>query len=152
MLPIRTIVCPIDFSEPSEKGLGAAVELAVSFSAELVLIHVVAPMPAMPGAATPMGFHIPGVLQGMKEAAQKGLEKMSQSIKKQGTPIRTAVIEGNPAHEIVRFPEHKEGVMIVMATHGLSGWSRLLFGSVTDKVVRSARCPVLTIPEPVEES
>lgn len=66
MLPLKKIVCPTDFSEPADEGLKIARELATQFSAEMLLVHVVTPLPAMHGGVAPTGFHIPAVLEELK--------------------------------------------------------------------------------------
>ncbi|MFO7559333.1 MAG: universal stress protein [Desulfobacterales bacterium] len=67
MLPINKIICPTDFSDPSYEGLKTAAELAGNFGAELILVHVVMPMPSIIGAGAPTGFHIPSVLEKMEK-------------------------------------------------------------------------------------
>jgi hypothetical protein len=62
MLPLKKIVCPTDFSEPAHEGLKIARELATQFSSEILLVHVVTPLPAMHGGVAPTGFHISTVL------------------------------------------------------------------------------------------
>jgi nucleotide-binding universal stress UspA family protein len=150
MLPIERILCPTDFSDPSYEGLKGAIELAEHFSAELMLVHIVSPIPAMAGTAAPTGFHIPAVLEEMEGRAVEMLEavkteKVSKSIK-----TRTMVIHGKPADQIVRTAEEEKADIIVIATHGQSGWQRFISGSVTERVVRMASCPVLAVPTPHE--
>jgi nucleotide-binding universal stress UspA family protein len=65
--------------------------------------------------------------------------------------VRTRVITGKPSYEIVNLADEESADMIVIATHGESGWQKFLFGSVTEKVIRMASCPVLTIRQPKEE-
>jgi nucleotide-binding universal stress UspA family protein len=65
--------------------------------------------------------------------------------------VRTVVLQGNPADQIVELAESEKVDMIVTATHGWTGWRRFIFGSVAEKMVRTAGCPVLTVPAPKEE-
>jgi len=148
MLPLKKIVCPTDFSEPAAEGLKIARELAMQFSAEMLLVHVVAPLPAMHGGVAPTGFHIPVVLEELEESAQKSLEEIRREKLPAEIQARTFVILGRPAHEIVALAEQERADIIVMATQGESGWQRFVFGSVAEKVVRHADCPVLTIRAP----
>jgi len=153
MLPIRTIVCPTDFSEPSYEALKVADELASHFSAELVLIHVVAPVPMYPTPVTPeASASSAGILasyqQEMEVYAKKSLDQVVQERLAEDVKSRTRVCLGDAANEIVGAAEEEKADLIVIATHGLTGWRRLMFGSVAERVVRVAQCPVLTIRDP----
>lgn len=150
MLPIKKIVCPTDFSEPSNEGLKAAREFAEHFSAELILVHVIFPGPIVPGAAEP-GFHIPATLEAITKTAGETLADIAQQAKLADITVRTKVISGKPAYEIVNLADEEKADIIVIATHGESGWQKFLFGSVTEKVIRMASCPVLTIQQPEEK-
>jgi nucleotide-binding universal stress UspA family protein len=149
MLPLKKIVCPTDFSEPAYEVFKIARELATQFSAEMLLVHVVSPLPMMHGGAAPTGFHIPTVLEELQESAKNSLEKIRLEKLPGDIRAQTFVIHGRPAHEIVQLAEKEKADIIVIATHGESGWQRFVFGSVAEKVVRSAECPVLTIRAPV---
>jgi nucleotide-binding universal stress UspA family protein len=151
MLPIKKIICSTDFSDPSYEGLKAAVEIADHFTAELILFHAVSPMPVMAGAGSPTGFHIPSVLEEMEENAGKMLEGIKSGNIEKSINTRTIVVHGRPADEIVRLAEEEKADMIVMATHGQSGWRRLISGSVTERVFRMASCPVVAVPAPSDE-
>jgi nucleotide-binding universal stress UspA family protein len=147
MLPIKKIVCPTDFSDPSYEGLKVAGEFAEHFSAELILVNVIFPGPIVPGVAEP-GFHIPAALKAMQETAEKKLADIAQQKKLADITVRKKVINGKPAYEIVNLADEEKADIIVIATHGESGWQKFLFGSVTEKVIRMAACPVLTIQQP----
>lgn len=151
MLPLKRIVWPTDFSEPSYEGLKIASELAAQYSGEILLVHVVAPMPIMHGGAAPTGFHIPSVLKEIEESSQKSLDEIRREAVPAEIQARTFVIHGRPAHEIVNLAAHENADLIVIPTHGESGWQRFVFGSVAEKVVRHAECPVLTIRAPKSE-
>ena len=151
MLPLRKILWPTDFSEPAYEGLRIATELAIQFSSEILLVHVVAPMPTMAGASAPTGFHLPTVLEELQESAQKSLEDIRQAKIPAEVQARTFVVHGKPANEIVRLAAQEKADIIVIPTHGESGWQRFVFGSVAEKVVRLAGCPVLTIRAPEED-
>jgi nucleotide-binding universal stress UspA family protein len=155
MLPIKKILCPTDFSEPSYVGLDAASEMALLFTSPLILVHVVSPMPTMPGAAAPTGYHIPSMLKELEAAARQTLrndvmKQLPREIASKSL-VEEMVVQGDPATEIVRIAKEEHVSMIVTATHGTTGWRRLIFGSVAERVVRLAECPVLTIPAPEEE-
>lgn len=151
MLPINKIVCPTDFSVPAHEGLKTAVELAEHFEAELILLNVVSPVPVVSGAAGATGFHLPTLIKEMQVAAEKSMtvlisEKIPEALK-----TRSMVVQGRPADEIVRLADKEDADMIVIATHGESGWQKFLFGSVTEKVIRMALCPVLTVQQPTQK-
>jgi nucleotide-binding universal stress UspA family protein len=152
MLPLKKIVCPTDFSEPAYKGLKIAAELAAEFSAELLLVHVVSPLPTMPGGIGPAGFQFPSVLDEIQETARNSLEEIRRDKIAADVRVRTVVKYGSPAHEIVKLAESETADMIVISSHGESGWHRFVFGSVAEKVVRHAECPVLTIRASKEDS
>ena len=148
MLAINKIICPIDFSEPSYEGLRVANELAEHFSAELILVHIVSPMPNISGMGAPTGFHIPMVLKEMEEQATKRIEKDAVERIADHVQCRTIVGTGKPADRIIQMALEEQAQMIVMATHGQSGWQRFVSGSVTERVIRAATCPVFVVPAP----
>jgi universal stress protein A len=155
LLPIKKILCPTDFSEPSYEALRAADELASHFSAELVLIHVVS-VPTYPATVTPEASAssidlFTSYQQEMEVYAKNVLDQVTQERVSEGIKSRTRVCLGDAADEIVGTAADENADLIVIATHGLTGWRRFMFGSVAEKVVRLAQCPVLTIREPKGE-
>jgi nucleotide-binding universal stress UspA family protein len=147
MLPINTIVCPTDFSDPAYEGLKAATELAEHFQAEMILVNVISPVPLASGAA-PVGYHLPTLMKELQTAAEKSMTDLIAEKVPKAVQTRSIVLQGKPADEIVKLADEKDADMIVIATHGESGWQRLLFGSVTERVVRTTSCPVLTVRQP----
>ncbi|MFC1532449.1 universal stress protein [Thermodesulfobacteriota bacterium] len=147
MLPIKKILCPTDFSEPSYEAVNAANKFAIHFNAELILIHVLSSVPVYPDSVMFMGDPIdPAVHDDREEFAKKLLiitmqEKIPQEVRAQ-----SVLLNGSAPDEIIKHAESEETDLIVIGTHGLTGWRRLIFGSVAEKVVRLASCPVLTIP------
>jgi len=152
VLKLQRILWPTDFSEPSYAALETANELALHFSARLDLLHVVSPIPVVPGSAAPSGFHIPTVLREMEEEAGKILDSLLKEKVSEEIQSRAIVVVGSPAVEIVRIAEENKSDVIVIATHGLTGWRKLVFGSVAERVVRTASCWVLTISMPSEKA
>lgn len=147
MLPIRKILCPTDFSEPSLKGVATAEELARHFGAELLLITVVTPIhPAV--AAESAGYMRDEFQKEMMRFATESLEKVASEKVSSDVGKRQFVAYGSAADEIVALAK-KEGVdLLVIATHGWTGWRRFVFGSVAEKVIRMATCPTLTVAGP----
>ena len=91
------------------------------------------------------------MLEELEESAKKSLEEIRREKLPAEIKARTFVILGRPAHEIVALAEQEMADIIVIASQGESGWQRFVFGSVAEKVVRHAGCPVLTIRAPNQE-
>lgn len=145
MLPLKCIVSPTDFSEPSLEGLQNALELVDKFDAELIVVYVIEP-PGWAGLAySPPVSNLVDITQALKEEAVKNLNKLQSEIIPDHVRYRLLTVEGKPAEEIVKIADEESASLIVIATHGYSGFHRFVFGSVTERVVRTARCPVLTV-------
>jgi nucleotide-binding universal stress UspA family protein len=151
VLPLKKIIWPTDFSDPSYKALKAADELAAHFSAELLIVHVLSPIPVLPSPEATPSFNVALYLQEMEAAAKKSLDELIQSQVTNQQAVRTMVVEGHPADQIVRIAADEGADMIVIATHGRTGLHHLVFGSVAERVVRFAHCPVLTVHLPPEK-
>ncbi len=147
MLPIRKILAPTDFSRASLQAHESALELARHFSAELDVLHVIEPVPALP-ADPDYGLDVGLVEQGLETDSQERLKRWVENRPSGDLALRRLLEHGDPAREIVRVAEREQAGLIVIATHGLTGWRHLVFGSVAEKVVRTACCPVLTIRVP----
>jgi len=152
ILPLQKILCPTDFSDPSYEGLKVADELARHFAAKLLLVHVVSPVPIMPATEGSMGTQIPMLLEQIVESARSSILEIAKQRVSAGVQAEAFVLEGTPAHEIARLAAEEKVDVIVIATHGQSGWKRFLSGSVTERVVRMAECPVLTVHVPKAEA
>jgi universal stress protein A len=150
MFPLKKIICPMDFSGPSFEGLKAAIELAQKYSAELILINVVQPIQPVGPPGVPATYTIHEYFNDMTAAAEKSFEEVVDDRIPSGVAVKTRVLRGHPADEIVKEAETEEADMIVTATHGWTGWRRFVFGSVAEKIVRLSTCPVLTVPAPHE--
>jgi nucleotide-binding universal stress UspA family protein len=140
----KIILAPVDFSAHSDDALSEAADLAVLFGSELLLVNVVAALPKLPSATA--FFHEAEYESELHKEAQKHLESIAQKYAEKGIAVRTEVGTANDVPmEILRIGEHNGADLIVIATHGMTGWRQLAFGSVTDKVVRLATCPVLVL-------
>lgn len=152
MLPFHTILCPLDFSESSYKALQNAAEMATQFGAELLLVHVLAPTPviATPSSLVPAVMPIetaettPSAIQEQELAAEQRLNAAAKRIPALHSRIKVGM--GNAAEEIVRLAKTESVDLIVISTHGVTGWRHLVFGSVAEKVIRLSDRPVLVIP------
>ena len=151
MLPITKILWPTDFSEPSYEALKVADEMALHFSSELIITHVVTPIPVIPIHDDPTSFNLPMYEKEMEASAEKSLDRISRGKISQAVNRRFKVIYGDPATQIVRLATDETVDLIVIATHGLTGWRKFMFGSVTEKVIRMSSNPVLSIRVPPEK-
>lgn len=141
MLPIRTILHATDFSESSRPAFELACALARDYSAALVVTHVVPPTQVY----APDGIAIPFVAEDAADAHAK-LVRLRPSDGK--LEIEYRLLEGDPAEIILKLAKSTSADLIVMGTHGSTGLTRLLVGSVAEAVLRRAHCPVLTVREP----
>lgn len=151
MLPIKNILCPTDFSEPANEGIKKANELASHFSARLILIHVVSTTPIVPASPALTGFHDLSALAELEKAARETIATDAKRLVDGNVESQLMVVNGNAADEITRVAEEEKVDLIVISTHGLSGWRKFFFGSVTEKVAKSTSIPVLLIHPPAEE-
>lgn len=145
MIPLKAIVAPTDFSDASKVGLRAAVDLAKHFSASVQLVHVLTPIPEFMVGHAPTGFHIPSVMKELKEGARSSLKELIDKELPGKIAIDSKVFTGDPATEIVNLAADVGADLIVMATHGTTGFKRLVTGSVTEKVIRYSKAPVLSV-------
>ena len=148
MLPIRKILCPTDFSEPAAEGYRNALLLAKHFEAELLVLHVNTPIPIMPMGHGAVNFNVPEYRKEMENYAASRMKEWIAETAAEDVKITDILGEGDAAGEIVRVAEDQDADLIVIATHGHSGWKKLVTGSVTEKVVRTATRPVLTVHSP----
>jgi len=152
MLPIRKILLPTDFSEPSYKALKIAKEMAMHFSAELFFIHVVPPLPPFaPPPKDKPSFNVTAYVKDLHSSAEKSLQEVID--KKIGNELKAhiSVVHGDVAEKIARHA-HKENIdLIIIASHGTTGWKKTFLGSVTEKLVRISIVPTLIIRNPTEK-
>jgi len=147
MADIHRILCPIDFSEASKHALDHAVLIAGWYRARITAIHVRHP---------PFLVEPPILFAAFDSALPATIEDVESRLHNWLAPVRAAgitcdvmAVDGSdPASHIVHIAGRIQSDVIVLGTHGRSGFQRLLLGSVTEKVVRTARCPVVTVPPP----
>ena len=135
-----TIIVPTDFSYASDAALGYARMLAARFGASLHLLHVV----DEPGSWSEVYAAIPDIRDRLSADAGRRLEALAACIPPP-LQVTSAVICGAPVPTIVKVAESTGADLIVMGTHGRRGMGHLLLGSVAERVVRLAPCPVLTV-------
>jgi nucleotide-binding universal stress UspA family protein len=146
MIEIRAILCPTDFSEFSRHALDHALAIAKLYESRITLLHV---CPVAAGAVYAPGVGVAPTSLLTIEDRDTALAAMRRFAEAEAGPkarIGFDVAEGNPANEILDRAKTRKNDLIVMGTHGRSGFERLLLGSVTEKVLRKATCPVLSVP------
>jgi nucleotide-binding universal stress UspA family protein len=143
MSPVRTILHPTDLSENSEYAFRLACSLARDYGARLIVAHVVEP---------PIYVSYGELEKILQHPLGYTLELEAKLAKHRALdpkiPMEHHLLEGNAVDEILNLAEETQSDLIVMATHGRKGLSRLLMGSVAEKIVRKAPCPVLTVKIP----
>lgn len=145
MIEIKRILVPTDFSDPSAKALAYGSALARLYGSSLEVLHVI---DARPFAGTPPveGYvpELPEFARELEKAARSSLARVAEQA---GMPVTQAMLWGRPHVEIGRYAKAHAIDLIVMGTHGRGFVAHLLLGSVAERVVRTAPCPVLTVRE-----
>jgi len=138
------ILFPTDYSEYAQKALKWAVELTKDYGSELDVLHVIEQNipPQYYSAGISSIFELDREL---KKRAMKALTRFLKGVDKKEVNVKRFIREGKSDVDIVKFAEKRSIDLIVIASHGMSGIERLLMGSTTERVVRRASCPVLTI-------
>ncbi len=141
------IVVPTDFSPCADAALELARRLAAANEAELVLLHVLSDAALWSeGLASPS--HVERVFESVRQKAVAELERRAEDVRRAGVRARISTRHGAAWREIVDEVTDERADLVVMGTHGRGGLDRTFLGSVADRVVRMAPCPVLTVREP----
>jgi universal stress protein A len=143
-MEIRQILAPTDFSEFSKQAIDYAFELAQTFRAKLLLLHVVE-LPAYPIEGLVPSSVGTTLLEDLERQASLDLAQVRPETPNAQVEVIRQVVVGTPYRKITEVAEAEKVDLIVMATHGRTGLSHLVMGSVAERVVRMAPCPVLTI-------
>jgi nucleotide-binding universal stress UspA family protein len=151
LFPVKKILCPSDLSEPSYTGVSAAAAIAKNQSSELIILHIVTPIYHGGAFGMPSSFNEQKYYEEMRGIATQNLEDYVQKNTPQEVNTRIMIVDGTASEAIVQTAEKEDVDLIVIATHGWTGWRRFVFGSVTEKVVRLSSIPVLTIPESLSD-
>jgi universal stress protein A len=148
-IQIRKILCPIDFSQHAERVVEWAAHLAKEHGSEVLLLHAYhlpVEFQQLEGAYLPADFW-----DSVKEEAQRSLTVHGDRLREAGLMVREIVREGYPASVIEEEAVQEAADLIVMGSRGLSGLKHLLLGSIAERVVQKAHCPVLTVNHPDDE-
>ena len=142
-IEIQRILVPVDFSDQAPAVLEWAAHLANEHGSRVVLLHAYhlpVEFQQLEGAYLPPDFW-----SNVKVEAEQSLGRYAEGLEGSGIPVETVVREGYPATVIVDEAESQPADLIVIGTHGLSGLKHLLLGSIAERVVQKAPCPVLTV-------
>lgn len=141
------ILHPTDFSEAAEHAQQEAVRLAHSIGGELILLHVAVETPLYGEGLFNMK-EVKEVYAAARKWATAALEERAAKIREHGLATRWLLKTGVPHEEIVKTASEEGAAYVVMGTHGRGALERFLLGSVADRVVRTAPCPVVTVRQP----
>ncbi len=146
MITLKRILVPTDFSENSESAIEFARTFADEFNSEIHLLHVLASDTAVAMGSDGFFSVSDDLMQEIRDGVTSRLQETAQPLKDAGETVVQEVREGTPFVEIVKYAKSNEIDLIILGTHGRTGIPHLLIGSVAEKVVRKAPCPVLTVP------
>jgi nucleotide-binding universal stress UspA family protein len=148
MISLKKILCPIDHSDCSKEALKYAVSFAMKDEAKLLLLHII-DIRSFNEGLDAMSTQIPNE-ETLEQLRVKLLDCIPEEIR-DDLDVEAIVIQGIPFAEIISTAKEREIDMIVIGSHGRTGISHMMLGSVSEKVVRKAPCPVLTIRQPGHE-
>jgi nucleotide-binding universal stress UspA family protein len=146
MARFETILVPVDFSEHSKEALDTAVQLARLFGSTIHVLHCYHIQTA---GISPYGIVLPtGYYEDIREAAEKRLNDWREKVLSEGVKVESIISADSPSLAINLAATEIQANLIVMGTRGLSGLKHAMLGSVAERVVRLAPCPVLTVKDP----
>jgi nucleotide-binding universal stress UspA family protein len=151
VIDLHRILVPTDFSKYSQSALTYGAAFAEKFGAELYLLHVVQDLSLYVPDALALPTPVSPPMEQFARAAREALERLIVDNQLRRFTVHAEVREGTTFYEIIRFARETNVDLIVMGTHGHTGLAHVLLGSVTEKVVRKAPCPVLTVRHPEHE-
>jgi nucleotide-binding universal stress UspA family protein len=144
VMQVNNILVPVDFSNYSGKALAYASEIAQSYKAQLQVLHIIEET-MHPAFSVTGKSSIFDLVPGIKDDSRKRAEKMIKEFVPDKVKSKVFIQGGRAASDIIKFANENSTDLIVIATHGLTGLEHMLMGSVTEKVVRMAHCPVFTV-------
>ncbi|MEJ2066801.1 MAG: universal stress protein [Deltaproteobacteria bacterium] len=139
----KKILVPLDGSETSEAILPEIEKLASAFGSSIALLHIVPPL-ILPGAMESV-IQYETVTEALMKDGEAYLRAVEKRLKDKGVTVESRLVQGNEAHLILEHCDRKDIDLLAMTTHGRSGVSRWLLGSVAEKVIRHATKPILLI-------
>lgn len=138
-LNVKRILAAVDFSETSGRAFDYALSLARVFESEVVALCVLED-PILYASYTDQSFR-----DSLESSAQKQLDALGSRHGSEGVTVKTAKIPGTPFYEIIQYAKRENCDLIVLGSHGHGPLKHMLLGSVAEKVVRKAKCPVLVV-------
>ena len=141
-MTLRRILVATDFAESAERALACAVQLARRHGAELVLVHVYMDLPAYPEITA---GQVVAIYEEQRAWIEAALERLARAARGEGLLARAVLRTGPAASTIAETAKDEGADLLVVGTHGRSGLDRLILGSVAERVVRLASCPVLVV-------
>jgi nucleotide-binding universal stress UspA family protein len=151
MPSIQRILVATDFSEASDAAMAYAKLIASSFGASLHVLHVLEDLAAHAWTTEVYVAALPGVHEEMERQARERLEVVLSAEDRAKHHAVLALRSGSPFVEVVRYARDENIDLIVMGTHGRGAIAHILLGSVAERVVRKAHCPVMTVRQPSHE-
>jgi nucleotide-binding universal stress UspA family protein len=146
MTSVRRILHATDFSSTSEAAWNETRRLGRLFDAEVVVVHSVAPPLVFPEEGYFSAQLYDDLVDDLRRSAQEGFDRLLASVTGSGLNVRIRLMDGPPAKRIIEAVTAESADLLVIGTHGRAGLQRALLGSVSDRLVRQAPCPVLTVP------
>jgi nucleotide-binding universal stress UspA family protein len=151
-MQIRSILLPTDFSECGNYALSYAASLARTFGASIICLHVIEPMvPTVGYSGMTEPLPIADISDQLEDSAERELPKIAECEECAGLEVEELIVHGEAASEIVRVAKDRKVDLIVVSSHGRTGWGRIIFGSTAEAVVRHASCPVLVVKPSQDE-
>lgn len=148
MYKFKHILVPTDFSEQFETAFSYAKELAASIGSTLHVIHVIEPAMIPADAAIYPDSKMIDVQTDIQKKAEGKMKDIEKNIDPEKMNLKTEILKGDPSETIVDYAEANEIDAICISTHSKTGLEKFIFGSVTEKVLRKAPCPVIAIRMP----
>jgi universal stress protein A len=145
MVEIKRMLVPTDFSPTSDMAIEYAVDMASRYGASVLLLHVLDDLTVTSTYLDAYFADLPGLRNDMRDDAMRRLSELAKRYAPENVAPTIEVAVGRPASTIVQEATARKADLIVMGTHGRSGFEHLVLGSVAEKVLRSAPCPVLTV-------
>lgn len=145
MARIRRIICASDFSSASRKAFATAVMLAKANRAAVTMVHVVTPIVRLAPDQYVASTTWEEIEIGTRAWAQEQIDRLAAKAKRAGIRATALLLEGDAPEEIVRAARLKRSDLLVLGTHGRTGLSKFFLGSVAERVVATAPCPVVTV-------
>jgi nucleotide-binding universal stress UspA family protein len=151
MIALKHVLVPTDFSETSDVALKYGKAFAAAFGATLHVVHVIEEPYGQPWAVEAYGFSLAALQDEWIKEAKGRMEKILSEDERKTLKAVTTTVLGHPVMEIMRYAKDNGIDLVVMGTHGRGPLGHVVMGSVAERLVRKAPCPVLTVRAPERE-